>query len=123
MMEIIYQFKLWRFQQAKSKNRREFARHRKPLEKLESEGKTVGMTGSRDSVDALHLQEGFANDILDNEISLLMTEYMVNQAQRYVVPIPDEGNKDWWTSDRLNNQYLTAAGVHKIRADIREEKK
>jgi hypothetical protein len=49
------------------------------------------------------------------------SEYLVKQAYKYHVPVPDD--EESWTQSRFGDPYLTAAAAQKLRGDIRAEQK
>jgi len=50
------------------------------------------------------------------------SDYLIEQAQRYHVPIPDK-KEDWMQPRFASKPYLTPAAAQKLRADIRAEQK
>src|SRR5882757_2400425 len=50
------------------------------------------------------------------------SDYLIEQAQRYHVPIPDK-KEDWMQPRFASKPYLTPAAAQKLRADIRSRAK
>ncbi|MCR6734398.1 MAG: hypothetical protein NVV83_10095 [Afipia sp.] len=70
-------------------------------------------------------QAGKAVNFRTTMMDQFRSEYLIEQARRYHVPIPDK-EEDWYlhpyaTEDE--ERYLTAAAAQKLRADIRAEQK
>jgi hypothetical protein len=123
MSEGLYQLSLWRLQTIKRRELRKLVRYKLGLEKREAAGEQIPMVGSRDGIDAVIVQETLLADRYDSEIRSLMTAHLIDQAQWYFVPVPDLTSAEHWATDYRHNAYLTPAGILKIRADIRAEKK
>jgi len=123
MLEISYQWKLWLLQAARRKDDRFWQREIETMEKRLEAGERVPMVGSRDPLDHLIVQRERRNEMFDSQIRALMTSRLVDRAQWYIVPVPDQKDKEYWDSDTRNNWYLTPSGVAKIRSDIRTEQK
>jgi hypothetical protein len=68
----------------------------------------------------------FATEFLarEEQIYKVHTNYLVSEAHRLVVPIPDRNDAALWTkSPVFFEDRLTARGVNELRAAIRAEKK
>jgi hypothetical protein len=60
----------------------------------------------------------------DDEIDQLTTDYLVSEARRLIVPLPDfKDEKFWVVSKMFGQRHLTYEGVAKVRADLRTEKR
>jgi hypothetical protein len=58
------------------------------------------------------------------EIDVLTTAHLLQQARRLQLPIPDPGDDQYWAeSGMFGGKHLTAAGVTKLRSEIRTERK
>jgi hypothetical protein len=123
MLEIAYQFSLWRLQHSKRRELGKLKAYRLELEKREAAGEVLPMTGSRDAIDAVGIQIMMLTEMYDSQIGALMTGQLVDRAQWYIVPVPDRQNTEFWELDRSKMQHLSAAGITKLRSEIRAEKK
>ena len=67
----------------------------------------------------------FEDDVLNEEISILVTNYLVRKANRYFISIPLHKEKNMWEQcHTISNRYiLTNAGIRKLRSSIRSEQK
>ena len=61
-------------------------------------------------------------DELDDDINVLTTQFYLAQARRHFVSAP-EAPEMWTRSDIFGSRYLNAAGITKLRSDIRAERK
>jgi hypothetical protein len=54
-----------------------------------------------------------------------MSDYLLAEADRLLVPLPDEDDEAMWTveSEGVGTPVLTRAGINAVRAAIRAEKK
>ena len=64
------------------------------------------------------IQVGYLEEILR-----LHTDYLIAEANRLIVPYPPTGEPGMWERDDEGYVRMTEAGISKLRADIRAEKK
>ncbi len=59
------------------------------------------------------------------EIDLLKTSYLLKQAERLMLPIPNRRDKEMWEEGRFTagRSVLTASGISYLRKSIRQEQK
>ena len=60
--------------------------------------------------------------IQENEIAVFRSNYLVEQAYLYHVPVPEDGSA-WLHSRFVGQKYLTADAAMKLRSQIRAEQK
>ncbi|KJC62178.1 hypothetical protein UP10_02060 [Bradyrhizobium sp. LTSPM299] len=77
---------------------------------------------SRDDREGLRSQEQFEEQELDAGIQALITSFLIEQANKLLVPIP-HSETDWFTDTTFGERFLTAEARSKLRNDIRAEKK
>ena len=65
-----------------------------------------------------HIQVRYLDEILR-----LHTEYLIRESNRLIVPYPAANEPGMWERDDEGYVRLTEAGISKLRADIRAEKK
>lgn len=84
----------------------------------------VGKGRSSEAKEGLRHDERFALDEWDNEIDVLTTAHLLQQARRLQLPIPNPDDDQYWIeSSMFGGKHLTAAGVTKLRSEIRTERK
>jgi hypothetical protein len=65
-----------------------------------------------------HIQVRYLDEILR-----LHTEYLIRESNRLIVPYPAANEPGMWERDDEGYVRLTEAGISKLRADIRAEKR
>jgi hypothetical protein len=123
MLEVVFQFKLRRLQARRWRERRYFRRERRKLETRADAGEALPLVGKRDPIDASHIHEEAAVRLVNDEINVLITTHLLDQAERFIVPSPEPNDKDSWTKDYAGHFHLTMAAIARIRSDIRNERK
>jgi len=80
---------------------------------------------SKDSVEAMKHQLYFEIQVIDEEISILVTNYLIRKANRRFIPIPSHDEFGIWEQcDNISNRYvLTNLGISNLRSSIRIEQK
>jgi hypothetical protein len=74
--------------------------------------------------EGLRHEERFALDEWDNAIDVLTTAHLLQEARRFQLPVPDSDDETYWAeSFTFGGRHLTAAGIAKLRSDIRLERK
>jgi hypothetical protein len=72
----------------------------------------------------LRADEHFELDERDNEIDVLTTAHLLEQARRLQIPPPDFDNEKYWTESTVfGGKHFTADGIVKARTEIRAERK
>ena len=60
------------------------------------------------------------------EIRDIKTQKLLRKVRKYEIPVPsrtDKRGQDYWEAGQYGTYYLTEEGYHRIRKDVREEKK
>lgn len=79
---------------------------------------------SVDEKDKLIVSKHMDLEECDDDINRHTTTYLLSQARKLFVEVPDyESETFWFESTTFGGRYLTAAGVTKLRNDIRAERK
>jgi hypothetical protein len=108
-----YRGRLWKLQRGRDKTTAKFKKQ---------------IADSYKSKEGRHVREGilvneqFELEEWDDEINSITTGYLLSQARRLILPIPN-ADDDWFVSETFGSRYLTPATVTKLRADIRAERK
>lgn len=79
----------------------------------------------RVDIRSLEDESYFEDSMLDEEIALLTTDYLIRKARRCFVPIPShESDGMWEQCNKMSNRYvLTDAGISELRSSLRKERK
>jgi len=113
--EATFRFKLRKLQSSRDKT---VADYRREWQKIRAQ------KGGRDERDRLRASEEIDLREVDADIEMLITQHMLEQARRFIVPVPAQSDDSSWVlSDTYGHWYLTPSAVQKIRSDIRAEKK
>lgn len=78
-----------------------------------------------EEIDGLCSEAAFEDDILDEEISLLVTNYLEGQSKRYFLPLPERNDQKMWTECGIisKQRVLTSHGISEVRSALRKEAK
>lgn len=78
--------------------------------------------GGYDAANKIYQTEGVDLQLIDEEISLLATQYFIQKARKDLLPIPSMNDKDglWEESHLTGKWYLTNKGITEIHTLIRE---
>src|SRR5262245_9612819 len=67
---------------------------------------------------------GSSEGVLQRKIHEAHSRYLVSEARRLVIPAPDWNDNELWSiNSDTGDHVLSVAGINKLRADIRAEKK
>ncbi len=79
---------------------------------------------SGQSADKIRQERHWETSLIDDEISILVTRYLLARANRKFLPNPshDEGKGYWDESRQLGTRYLTSAGITELRRTLRAER-
>jgi len=115
----------------------DYIRHRRKLAKLFKQRKSIcdvyageirkarkeGKT--REGIESIEAEAHFERRMIDEDISILVTDYLIMRANRRFVPVPSRDEDGMWEQcDVVNNRYvLTNTGISKLRTSLRLEKK
>jgi hypothetical protein len=79
----------------------------------------------REEIESIEADAHSERHIIDEDISILVTDYLLMNANRRFVPIPSHDEDGMWKQcDAVSNRYvLTNAGISKLLASLRSEKK
>lgn len=89
------------------------------IRKARTEGKRT------DDIESIESQSRVEEQMLDEQISILVTNYLIGQASRRFVPIPPHSEQNMWSQcDVISNRYvLTNDGITRLRSALRSEQK
>jgi hypothetical protein len=62
---------------------------------------------------------------IESEIRQSMSKYLINEAEKLIIPLPELNDKEFWEDDLkyFTKNILTNKGIAQIRSQIRNEKK
>ena len=80
---------------------------------------------SRDDIMSLESQAWFEEQMVNEEISIIVTDYLIRRAKQHFMPIPSRDETSMWEQcNKISNRYvLTDTGIFKLRSDMRLEQK
>jgi hypothetical protein len=89
------------------------------IQKARTEGK------SPDDINSLETESLHEDWTIDEEISILVTNYLIKKANRSFIPIPSHDEDGMWKKcNEIHNRYvLTSKGVSMLRTSMRLEMK
>jgi len=121
-----YQFRLWRLQKKKRSLRALYAAHTEALEvrwRADDPGPEKRLKELQDLTD-LEIHEVM---LVDEQISRLQTTYLLEQAERYLLPRPpfktDTEDAAWERASLSAQHHLKDIAIAELRAVVRREKK
>jgi hypothetical protein len=121
-----YQFRLWRLQKKKRSLRALYAAHTEALEvrwRADDPGPEKRLKELQDLTD-LEIHEVM---LVDEQISRLQTTYLLEQAERYLLPRPpfktDTEDAAWERANLSLQHHLKDIAIAELRAVVRREKK
>lgn len=113
--EIVFQWKLWRMQVGRRKVMARFQ---------ERYADAVESKAPKDEVEKLKNEEYVDLNEWDEEIQVMTTAHLVEQAARLQLPLPPRSDEQYWEeSNFVGYKVLSRAGIVKVRTDIRAEQK
>lgn len=112
---IKYKYKLYRWQKAKDE---EMERYDKQIAEAEKAGNIVEVEKLK------HEQYIMSVDVWDEDIFILKTDYLTEQANKLIIPIEfSKDSEEWREGNRTGRWFLTKKGVDNLRSKIRKERK
>jgi hypothetical protein len=78
---------------------------------------------SRDEKERLIAAKQMDLEECDDDINSLTTGYLLAQARKLFIEIPQRNEGYWFDSTTFGGRYLTHAGITKLRSEIRNERK
>lgn len=89
------------------------------IHKARKEGKLT------EEIQSLEHQLYFEDRMIDEEIAILTTDYLLGKAKRHFVPIPSrDKNGIWEKCKTISNRYvLTNRGISQLRSSLRKNRK
>ncbi|MEW6536947.1 MAG: hypothetical protein AB1454_15155 [Candidatus Auribacterota bacterium] len=89
------------------------------IRKARKEGK------STEDIQSLEHQSYFEESMIDEEIAILATDYLLEKARRQFVPIPSHDTNGMWKQcNTISNRYvLTNQGISQLRSSLRKNRK
>lgn len=111
---IKYRIALWRLLKQKEKIRFAYA---KEISTAHKEGKKP------DDIRALEASAWFEEQMLNEEISLLVTAHWISKATKHFITIPSRATEGMWEQcDKISERFvLTNAGISALRSALRAE--
>lgn len=75
-------------------------------------------------VNKIREERHWETSLIDDEISILVTRYLLGRANRKFLPHPshDEDKGYWNDAHQLGSRYLTSAGITELRRTLRAER-
>jgi hypothetical protein len=104
------QMKIWRLERA-------YAAEEKGTEKAVERAKARGAFGEIEGI-----LGGNHSFIHRRKIREAQSDYLLSEADRLIVPVPDWNNPEMWDDDG-ERRHLSREGLKQLRSDIRAEKK
>jgi hypothetical protein len=115
----------------------DYIKYRLELVKLFKEKKSIGdlyakeihksqkQAKHREEIELIEAEFSFERRWIDENISLLVTDFLLRRADRRFVPVPSRDDAGMWEQcDLVNNRYtLTSAGISKLQTSLRLENK
>jgi hypothetical protein len=91
----------------------------KEIHSAQNEGK------SRKEIDSIEAEAYFERRWIDENISILVTDYLIRNANRRFVPVPSRDENGMWEEcDIVSKRYvLTNAGISKLQTSLRLDNK
>lgn len=79
----------------------------------------------REDMQSLKYQAYFEEAMLDEEISILATGYLIHKARRRLLPIPPYETEGMWEQcDKISScSVLTNNGISELRSSLRKDRK
>jgi hypothetical protein len=111
---ILFQRKLFRIKRRQKRDER-------PIKAALADAKTKEFP--IDEISNLENDYGHIQVRYLDEILRLHTEYLIRESNRLIVPYPAANEPGMWERDDEGYVRLTEAGISKLRADIRAEKR
>lgn len=109
--EIAYRFRLGALQRDRAKTVRHY---REPA-------KEARARRDWDAVQEAEQSEWFEVSLLDEEIDYLVSQRLLNRAERVIVAVPPDGEEFWEKGHQTGRRYLTRRGIIELRASLRKE--
>jgi hypothetical protein len=109
-----YRAKLARLFRQREKLRAAFA---EDIRKAQKDGKPS------DDIKSLEYQSYFEESMIDEEIAILATDYLIQKARRRFLPIPSHDTEGMWEQcNVISTRYvLTNRGISELRSSLRKE--
>ena len=91
----------------------------KDISRARAEGKKT------DNIRGLEHEAWFEEDMVNEEISILVTNYLVSKATKHFIAIPPHAEEGMWAQcNKISERYvLTNAGISALRSSLRAEAK
>lgn len=74
-----------------------------------------------DAVQEAEQSEWFEVSLLDEQIDYLISQRLLNRAEREIVVVPPDGEEFWERGHQTGRKYLSRRGVVELRASLRKE--
>jgi hypothetical protein len=94
----------------------------KDISKLKEDAKK---TGGAKAAEEVWQSESFRIDMVDNKLLGLVTQYLLNKANKRFLPVPtvSEESGMWERNDFTGGYHLTDKGISEIRRMVRQDMK
>jgi len=113
----------------------EYIKHRVALSKLfktrdklnasfrEKIEKADRLSNPEESIGSIQAEASFELGMIDDEIAIMVTNYLTRQANRKFVPIPSHTDNIMWTQCSIlrYQDILTSQGINLLRTSLRAE--
>lgn len=116
MNTVMYRWELRKLQRNRTKV---LSAYKEDLEQARRDKK------SRDEIAEIEHMARFEQELVDDEIESLESRYLIESAERLILPIPtfSKDSDDWRQSSQLGLNLLTRKGMATLRSTIRAERK
>ena len=113
---ISHNFELRRLQHQKKKTRKH---HTKLYDEAQKQKK------KRDELEEIIHDEWGEVDFIDDKIAKLQTRYLLQQAEKYLIPKPEfDTDSGAWEKSRIDSRFhLTPTAMSELKAAVRHERK
>jgi hypothetical protein len=115
MNDLSYRIKLYKLTRKRDKESESLSK------KIEEAKKSK----DPDESNRVYQIDGFELRIIEAKISILVTRYLTDRANKRFLPVPPVNDKDgyWELSYETGNWHLTNKGITELRKTIREDSK
>lgn len=109
----------WKLRKLQRNKRKVLAGFKRDKERAETDKK------SREEIENIDHLAMSLSDLLDDDIESLASRYLIQSAQRLLLPIPEfSQDSDAWTRSQHTGRYrLTTSAMATLRSQIRMERK
>lgn len=112
---LLFRFRLWKLQQEKRRIQRMYKNHIQKARRQKKNG---------DQIDRLIGEQRLETDLVDDDIMQLVTQHLLQESDKFLLPRLDLKNKELWTESRITGYHqLSPTAITQLRSAIRKERK